>query len=79
MRERSARYAGENGLVDEIIYQGTMRYREIAGDTLRDVKKAMGLSSTFNRIARKAEERQKRLAKQAAATGSAGAGGVGVG
>jgi tryptophanyl-tRNA synthetase len=66
MRERAAMYARENGLVDEIIFQGTMRYREIAADTLREVKKAMGLSSTFNRIARKAEERQKKLAKSGA-------------
>lgn len=66
VRERAAMYARENGLVDEIIFQGTMRYREIAADTLREVKKAMGLSSTFNRIARKAEERQKKLAKSGA-------------
>ena len=63
MRERAAQCAAQSGLVDEIIYQGTMRYREIAGETMREVKKAMGLSSTFNRIARKAEERQKKLAK----------------
>ncbi|MCU0509337.1 MAG: tryptophan--tRNA ligase [Anaerolineae bacterium] len=68
MRERAAVYSRENGLVDEIIFQGTTRYREIAAETLRDVKKAMGLSSTFNRIARKAEERQKKLAKSNAAT-----------
>jgi tryptophanyl-tRNA synthetase len=67
MRERAAVYSRENGLVDEIIFQGTMRYRETAAETLRDVKKAMGLSSTFNRIARKAEERQKKLAKSSAA------------
>ncbi len=66
VRERAAMYARENGLVDEIIFQGTMRYREVAADTLREVKKAMGLSSTFNRIARKAEERQKKLAKSGA-------------
>ena len=66
MRERAAMYARENGLVDEIIYQGTMRYREIAADTLREVKKAMGITGTFNRIARKAEERQKKLAKSGA-------------
>lgn len=63
MRERAAYYAGQSGLVDEIIYQGTLRYREIAAATLREVKKAMGLSSTFSRIARKAEDRQKKLAR----------------
>lgn len=69
MRERAAHYASQGGLVDEIIFQGTMRYREIAGETMREVKKAMGLSSTFNRIARKAEERQKKLAKQGVGAG----------
>lgn len=66
LRERAAHYASQSGLVDEIIYQGTLRYREIAAETLRDVKKAMGLSSTFNRIARKAEERAKKAAKATA-------------
>jgi tryptophanyl-tRNA synthetase len=66
VRERSAQYSREGGLVDEIIFQGTMRYREVAGETLREVKKAMGVSGTFNRIARKAEERQKKLAKSGA-------------
>lgn len=63
MRERAAYYASQSGLVDEIIYQGTLRYREVAAATLREVKKAMGLSGTFSRIARKAEDRQKKLAK----------------
>jgi tryptophanyl-tRNA synthetase len=66
MRERAAMYARETGLVDEIIFQGTMRYRELAAGTLREVKKAMGMAGTFNRIARKAEERQKKLAKSGA-------------
>ena len=63
MRERAAHYSSQSGLVDEIIYEGTLRYREIAAETLREVKKAMGLASTFNRISRKAEERGKKLAK----------------
>jgi tryptophanyl-tRNA synthetase len=64
MRERSAYYASQAGLLDEIIYEGTMRYRELAAATLREVKKAMGLTSTFNRIARRAEERKKKLGQQ---------------
>ena len=63
IRERSAYYAAQSGLVDEIIYEGTLRYREIAAETLREVKKAMGIASAFNRIARKAEDRKKKLAK----------------
>ena len=42
MRERAAQYSAQSGLVDEIIYQGTLRYRAIAAETLREVKKAMG-------------------------------------
>ncbi len=62
IRERSASYASQSGLVDEIIYAGTLRMREIGAETLREVKKAMGVAGTFNRIARKAEERRKKMA-----------------
>jgi tryptophanyl-tRNA synthetase len=64
VRERAAAYAGQSGLVDEVIYQGTLRMREVAAETLREVKKAMGLAGSFNRIARKAEDRAKRRAAQ---------------
>ena len=70
MRERAAHYSAQSGYVDEVIYQGTMRYRTIAAETLYEVKKAMGLTGTFNRIARKAEERAKKLAKTAATGGA---------
>ncbi len=63
MRQRAAHYSAESGYVDEVIYDGTLRYREIAAETLREVKKAMGLSATFNRISRKAEERAKKRGK----------------
>ncbi len=67
MRERRAYYASQGGLVDEIIYEGSLRMQREAAETMRVVKKAMGLSSTFNRIARKAEDRAKKLAKTGAA------------
>jgi tryptophanyl-tRNA synthetase len=60
MRERRERYAGESGLVDEIIYDGTMRMREVARQTLMDTKKAMGLTGAWNRISRKAEKYRKK-------------------
>ena len=66
LRERRDTLTSQPGLVEEVIYDGTMRYREIAGETLREVKKAMGITSTFNRIARKAEDRKKKLEKAAA-------------
>jgi tryptophanyl-tRNA synthetase len=66
VREKAAHYAAQSGLVDEIIVQGTQRMRGEAAETMRAVRKAMGLSSTYNRIARKAEERAKKMAAQAA-------------
>jgi tryptophanyl-tRNA synthetase len=60
VRGRMAAYQTQSGLVDEIIYTGTLHMREVAAETLREAKKAMGLTRVFNRIARKAEERQKR-------------------
>jgi tryptophanyl-tRNA synthetase len=66
IRERAARCAADNGLVDEVIYRGTLRMREVAAETLREVRKAMGITGSFNRIARKAEDRAKRLSAQSA-------------
>jgi tryptophanyl-tRNA synthetase len=60
MRERHARYGKETGLVDQIIVEGTERMREIARETLKEVKSAMGLASVWNAIARKAEKRRKK-------------------
>jgi tryptophanyl-tRNA synthetase len=67
VRERAAHYASQSGFVDEVLYDGTLRMRSVAGETLRDAKKAMGITSTFNRIARKAEERAKREVARGAA------------
>jgi len=66
VRARAASYASQSGLVDEIIYNGTQRMRQEGAETMREVRKAMGLSSVYNRIARKAEERAKKAAAQSA-------------
>jgi len=65
LRERRAYYESQAGLVDEIIYEGTLRTRKEAQETLRLVKEAMGLSRVFTRISRRAERRRKRLEKMA--------------
>ena len=59
IRERRAMYASERGFVDEIIYNGTMKMRTEATQTLKLVKKAMGVSGVWNKISRKAEEAKK--------------------
>ncbi len=63
IRERRAHFEAQSGLVDEIIYEGTLRMREEARATLSLAKKAMGLSSVWNRISRKAEDARKKREK----------------
>lgn len=61
MRERYALYEADAGFVDSVIVRGTERMRMIARDTLKEVRKKMGLTSAWNRIARAAERRAKRM------------------
>jgi len=63
LRERRSYYESQTGLVDEIIYAGTVRTRQEAAETLRLAKEAMGLSRVFTRISRRAERRRKKLEK----------------
>ena len=61
MHERRAQFE-ETGLIEEIIYNGTLAAREETQKTLFAMKKAMGLSGVWNRIRRKVEKRQKKSA-----------------
>lgn len=60
LRERRAHYESQSGLADEVVFDGTMKMREEARKTLGVAKKAMGLSSVWNRISRKAEDVKKK-------------------
>ncbi len=60
IREKREEYGSRSGLVDEVIFRGTMKMREVAEETLQEVRKAMGLSGIWNRIRRKAEKSMKR-------------------
>jgi tryptophanyl-tRNA synthetase len=62
IRERILAAEADKGRVDEIIVEGTLRMRRIAAETLREVRKAMGLASAWNRLSRAAEERRKKRA-----------------
>ncbi|MDX9802125.1 MAG: tryptophan--tRNA ligase [Spirochaetia bacterium] len=63
IRERRSQYEGHKGLVEEILYEGTMKVRQEAAFTLKEMKKAMGLSGVWNKISRKAEEARKKREK----------------
>ncbi|MCC7355809.1 MAG: tryptophan--tRNA ligase, partial [Anaerolineae bacterium] len=63
IRARRAALEEQSGFVDEVIYEGTLRTRQVAQETLSMAKKAMGLTGVWNRISRKAEDRRKKLEK----------------
>jgi len=56
IRERRASYASKKGLVERVIYEGTLRASDEAEDTLKAMRKAMGLATLWNGISRKARK-----------------------
>ena len=65
IQERMEHYDNEPGLVDEIILDGTERMRKIAQETMREVRKAMGLDIALKRMRRNVEKRDKKRRKAA--------------
>ena len=59
IRERRATIEAQKGLVDEVIYQGTLAHRELAKETMKEVRRAMGIMGAWNRISRRVEELRK--------------------
>jgi tryptophanyl-tRNA synthetase len=60
IRERRERFA-EPGYVDRLLVEGTERVRDETVQTVREMKRAMGLSGVWSRIRRAAERREQRL------------------
>jgi tryptophanyl-tRNA synthetase len=60
MRERRAAYEADRGYVETLIVEGTAKTREEVVATVREMRSAMGLHSTWNRIRRRAEDRRKK-------------------
>ncbi len=58
IREKRKEIEAEKGYVEEIIYEGTERMIEVTSKVLKDVKSAMGLSGTWNKISRLARDRK---------------------
>ena len=58
LRERRKEIEHDKGYVESILYEGTCRMVDIAADTLKEIKSAMGLSGTWNKISRLAREYQ---------------------
>lgn len=56
IRERRRFFESQPGLVEKILYEGTIRMSTIAKQTLKEVKSAMGLSGTWNKISKIARQ-----------------------
>jgi len=52
LRERMEYFESRPGLVDEIVWSGTMKMRGIAGDTLGEVREKMGLGQVWDAISK---------------------------
>lgn len=59
IRERRRLYEDDKGFVEQIIYEGTLKASEAANETVKEMRSAMGLSGTWNKISRIARERTK--------------------
>lgn len=55
-RERRQQYENEKGLVEKIIYEGTQKMIDISNETVKEMRSAMGLGGTWNKISRIARE-----------------------
>lgn len=54
IRERRRQFAEDKGLVERVIYEGTLRMIEISNSTLKEMRSAMGLMGNWNKISRTA-------------------------
>lgn len=57
IRERRKHFAEEKGLVEQIIYEGTLKMIDVSNHTIKDMRSAMGLMGGWNKISRIARER----------------------
>jgi tryptophanyl-tRNA synthetase len=62
IQKRRKEFAEQKGLVEEVIYTGTLKMREIAEETLKELRSAMGLRGGWNKISRQARERIEKRA-----------------
>ncbi len=65
IRERRARFEAERGLVDQLIFEGTERTQAEVRRTLVGVRRAMGLTSAYSQVRRRAERYRKAAATPA--------------
>jgi tryptophanyl-tRNA synthetase len=61
IRAKRKLFEEEKGLVEQIIYDGTLKMIEISNATLKEMRSAMGLQGAWNKISRIARERKEQI------------------
>lgn len=59
IRERRKDFAADKALVEQIIYEGTLKMIDISNATVKEMRSAMGLGGAWNKISRLARERKE--------------------
>jgi tryptophanyl-tRNA synthetase len=55
-RKRRGHFEKEKGVVEKIIYEGTLKMQGVAKETVKEMRSAMGLSGSWNKISRIARD-----------------------
>lgn len=62
LRERRHKFDEDKGFVEEVIYEGTLKMREVANETVKEMRSAMGLHGGWKKIEKVAKKRAASLA-----------------
>lgn len=58
IREKRSHFEKDKGTIEKIIYEGTLKMREAAHETVKEMRGAMGLMGSWNKISRIARDVQ---------------------
>lgn len=58
--ERRAHYANQPDLLDDVLWEGTLSMQRLAAQTMREVRKAMGMSRTMDKLRKRMEKRARK-------------------
>ncbi len=59
IRQRRAVLEEQKGYIEEVLYDGTQKMIAVTNETMKEVRSAMGMSGTWNKISRLARERKQ--------------------
>lgn len=60
IRERREQISKDKGYIEQIVYEGTLKMRKLAEETVKQMYSAMGISGAWNKISRTARERMEK-------------------